>query len=145
MDGPRTFHHHSLAAAGNGGLEVGEVIRFAGTITFTAFGTKIISVILSVSTRSPSRYNGICLVDRTITRLVLLRVTVLFWRHLPKAAAVASPSNSAALSQLMAAASSACSELDICSDTRGQITVTTSACPLSCGEIKYCSFVSNIF
>src|SRR5262245_49922272 len=105
---------------------------------------KVISAFLPTFIISPSRNSGISLLDCTVPRRVLLRVTLLSSRHLLNAAAVASLSNSAAFSTSMAAASSACSESDISSDTRGQITATTSASRVTSGEIKYWTVVSNI-
>src|SRR6266481_1432782 len=45
----------------------------------------------------------------------------------------------------MTAASSACSQSDISSDIRGQISATASASPFISSEMRYCTFVSNIF
>ena len=68
---------------------------------------------------SPSRIPGMSLLECTRTWLVLVRTIFRSSRHLPKAAAVRRPITSATLSTSMAAASSACSESDIFSDTRG--------------------------
>src|SRR5436190_2811405 len=115
---------------------VRQLILSADTMTLTAFGTKLISAFLPSFTLSPSRNIGMSVLDCTATCVVLLRLMFPPSRHLPTAAVVAKRINSAAFSKLMTAASSACSDSDICSDMSGQITATTSASPFDSDEME---------